>query len=150
MTGMAPQQTDGDLKALTSALDHARGMTNQSSELRTKNFNFFVIIAAALVAGYTRPSPSWGWMVVFDLAGIFTSVLFFCLDIRGYGLHQRSVDQLTVLEPLVWDRAGILGWKPIPRHGGIRFLSHRWLYRTFFAVVGVSWALALVLNLLKR
>lgn len=138
---------DGDLKALTSALDHARAMANFAGEVRTNNFNFFVLITGGLVTGYAN-LPS-GWRIALELGGVVSSLLFILLDVREYGLTRRSVDQLLILEPLVWQRAGLTGWKPIPLHGGIRVVSYRWIYRTFFAVIGVGWFLALAISHLR-
>jgi hypothetical protein len=91
MPDTIPIAESGDLKALISALDHARAMVNQASEVRMRNFNFFIIITGALVAGYGR--PAWAWNIILCSAGILASLLFFGLDIRGYGLCHRSVDQ---------------------------------------------------------
>lgn len=148
MTDTISNAQSDDLKALTSALDHARTMANQAVEVRMRNFNFFIIITGALVAGYGR--PAWAWNVIFDVAGIMASLLFFGLDIRGYGLHRRYMDQLRILEPILWKRAGIFERISIPAHEGFRFLSHRWLYRTFFIIIGTAWATALVIGLLGK
>jgi hypothetical protein len=141
VTETTPNAESGDLKALTSALDHARSMANQAAEVRMRNFNFFIVITGALVAGYGR--PAWAWNVM-------ASLFFLGLDVRGYGLQRRSVDQLTILEPLLWERGGIPGWTAIPRHGGLRIISHRWIYQTFCVIVGTAWATALTINLLGR
>jgi len=145
MADTSPMAEQGDLRALTAAVDHARAMANQASEVRMRNFNFFVVVAGALVAGYGR--ANWASNFLFDIAGIVSALLFLGLDIRGYGLHRRSMDQLRILEPLLWDRAAVSGWTAIPRHGGFWMLSHRWLYRTFFVAVGAAWTTALAVGL---
>jgi hypothetical protein len=123
-------------------------MVNQASEVRMRNFNFFIIITGALVAGYGR--PAWAWNIILCSAGILASLLFFGLDIRGYGLCHRSVDQLRILEPLLWERAGVQGWTAIPRYGGIWFISHKWLYRSFFVITCTAWITALTFSLLGK
>jgi hypothetical protein len=126
----------GELPALIAALNHAQTMANQASEVRMRNFNFFVAITGALIAGYAKLPAAWS--PVLGLVGMLTSVLFFGLDVRGRGLLKRSIDQLVLLEPLVWERAAVRGWSPIPRDGGSRFLSHNWIYKTFFVIVGAA------------
>lgn len=145
--GVTPLQETNDLKALTSALDHARTMANQAAEVRMRNFYFFLVITGALVTGCMKP-PSWEWVIVFDVAGILSSLLFFGLDVRGRELHTRSIDQIAELEPRLWNFAGMGDkWTPIPR-GGI--ISHKWIYRTFFGIIGVAWATALIVTLTRK
>jgi len=148
MTGTTATAESGDLRALTAAIDHARAMANQASEVRMRNFNFFIIVTGALVAGYGRTPGVWN--VLFDIAGVMAALLFLGLDVRGYGLHRRSVDQLRIIEPLLWERAALSGWTAIPHHGGFWILSHRWIYRSFFVVLGTAWAIALAITLLRK
>jgi hypothetical protein len=129
-------ESKGELAALLAALDHARTMANFASDLRMRNFNFFIVVAGALIAGLAQLPAAWSPVV--GIAGAITSVLFLGLDIRGRGLAKRSIDQLVLLEPIVWQRAGVHGWTQIPRHGGSRFLNHQWIYRTFFVIVGLA------------
>ena len=101
-----------------------------------RNFNFFVLLTAAMLAGHAQlPAP---WSPILGFSGIIINALFFALDVRGRGLLERSIDQLTLLEPLVWKKAGVSGWSAIPRHGGARFISHKWLYRIFFVTIGAG------------
>ena len=111
-------------------------MANFGSDVRMRNFNFFIVLTGALIAGLAQLPAVWSPVV--GIAGAITSVLFFALDVRGRGLVKRSIDQLVLLEPIVWQRAGIQGWTQIPRHGGIRILNHQWIYRAFFVIVGVA------------
>lgn len=141
-----PLVDGSDLRALTSALDHARTMTNHSSEIRMRNFNFFILVTAALIAGEAKP-PSRGWSMVFGAAGIVSSILFFFLDVRGYGMLRYNSRKIEILEPILWARAGITGWTPAPTHGGMKMISHRWIYRTFFVLVGLAWAVALTFSI---
>ena len=98
-------RTGDELKALCAGLDHARTLVIASHDVRMRNFNFFVLITAALMTGYTR--QSWGWLVVLDLAGIVSSLSFFALDIRGAGIHKRAGDLVRSLEPIVWESASV-------------------------------------------
>ena len=121
------------LRPLIALLDHSRAMVNFASEVRMRNFNFFVVLTAAMLAGVAKLPPE--WTPVVGLAGAFTSLVFFGLDVRGNRLLKRSLDQLSVLEPRVWEQAGISGWSPVPRQ---TLVSHKWLYRTFIVIVGLA------------
>jgi hypothetical protein len=139
-----------EFRALTSALDHARAMVIATADLRTKNFNFYLVITGVLVAGYAKPSNA-HWPLVFAIAGIVSSILFFGLDVRGSSFNRHSADQMAILEPLVWERACIRElWTPIPHDGGLRIISHKWISRMFFAVTTTAWIIALVLSLYFR
>jgi hypothetical protein len=144
--GSADAPTDGDtLRAMSTLLDHARNMTLASQQVRTQNFNFFIVVTAALVAGYAKLNQQ--WQPVFGAAGIVISLLFFLLDLRGYGLHKRSVDQLALIEPLIWQRAQFNAdvYTEPPRAEGRRlFISHRFIYRVFFVIVGLAWLGSLI------
>ena len=143
-------ETEGiQFSALSLALEHARAMAISAADLRVRNFNFYIIVSGALIAGYAK-GPSWRWLTVLNVAGMFASALFFCLDIRGGGLYRRCAHQLMILEPLVWAQAGVPGWKPLPTDGSSRFLSHTWIYRSFFLVIGVCWMAALILTLIAK
>ena len=133
-----------DLTALVAALNHARDMANHASDLRMRNFNYFVILSGILFTGHAQLPVIWSPLL--GAAGAVISALFFGLDVRGRGLHRRSVDQLAILEPILWQRAGVSGWSPIPRHGGSRFLSHNWIYKSFFAMVGLGSILIAILR----
>ena len=98
-----------------------------------RNFNFFVVLTAAMLAGVAQLPPK--WRPVLGFAGALTSLLFFGLDVRGNRLLKRSLDQLAVIEPLVWKHAGVAGWSAVPRQ---TLLSHKWLYRAFIVVVGLG------------
>ena len=123
-----------DLTATIAALSHARSMANYASDVRMRNFNFFIVITGALITGQTQLSVVWS--PVLAVAGVITSVFFFGLDVRVRGIHKRSIDQLAILEPMIWQQAGIEGWSPRPRHGGKLFVSHTWIYRAFFLIAG--------------
>jgi hypothetical protein len=112
-----------------------------------RNFNFFIIITGALLAGYARPGRVWN--LILDGSGTLVSLVFLGLDVRGYGLHRRAVDQMTLLEPIMWSFAGVEGWTPAPTHGGARILSHRWLYRSLFCIGALAWVVALLFTILS-
>ena len=125
-----------DNATLVGALDHARGMANFASEVRMRNFNFFVVIVGGLVAGHLFEDKNWA-PVVLSVGGIIVSAFFFGLDLRMREILKRSIDQLQVLEPEVWKRAGITGWREIPRSGPGGVTSHKWIYRGFFVLTGL-------------
>jgi hypothetical protein len=130
---------------MTSFLDHARNMTLASQQIRTQNFNFFVIATAALVTGYAKLNQQ--WQVVFGIAGMIISAMFFLLDVRGHGLHKRSVDQMALIEPRIWQQAQLdpKDYTPPPRAEGRQlFISHRFIYRAFFVMVGLAWPGSLI------
>jgi hypothetical protein len=138
-------RTDEVLRARTSLLDNARNMTLASQQIRTQNFNFFVVSTAALVTGYAKLNQH--WQVVFGMAGITMSAMFFLLDVRGHGLHKRSVDQMALIEEIIWESAQLARrYVPPPRanKGRQRFISHRFIYRAFFVMVGVAWLGSLI------
>lgn len=140
---MEVPKVNNNSAALFAALEHARVMANWAAEVRMRNFNFYILLTGALVTGYTQLPVKW-WMVL-ALAGTFTSALFVGLDIRVYGLLKRSMDQLKVLESALWQLAE-LEWQPIPQHGGMQWISHTWIYRTFFVSVGIMSIVAFVLQ----
>jgi hypothetical protein len=135
-----------DSSELLAALTHAREMANHAADLRMRNFNFFVVFSGILFAGLAQLPIAWS--PILGVAGAVTSALFVGLDVRGRGLHRRCIDQLAILEPIVWERAGISGWSPIPRHGGAWFLSHNWIYKTFFVMVGLGSILMAAMRIL--
>src|SRR5262245_7791697 len=114
-TGIATADPPASLAAAIAALDHARTMANYAADVRMRNFDFFVVITAALLAGQAQ-FDVW-WSPILGASGVITSVFFFGLDVRGRGLHKRSIDQLAALEPVIWQQAGVEGWSPIPRDG---------------------------------
>jgi hypothetical protein len=133
------------MKARATLLDHARNMTLASQQIRTQNFNFFVIVTAALVTGYAKLIPQ--WRVIFGVAGIIISAMFFLLDLRGRGLHKRSVDQMALIEPLIWQQARLDEGKytsPPRAEGRQIFISHLFIYRAFFVMVGLAWLGSLI------
>ncbi len=73
-----------------------------------RNFNYFILITGALVTGFSRLSSPW-WNPMLEGAGIVSGLLFFGLDVRGYGLLLYNQKKVDTLEPLLWDRAGLLG-----------------------------------------
>lgn len=102
----ASGDTTGDVfNALAVALEHAPDHGIGCGIFACAISISFVIVSGALIAGNAK-GPSWRWPTVLNVAGIFATALFFCLDIRGGGLYRRFSHQLMILEPLVWDRAG--------------------------------------------
>ncbi|HVU23148.1 MAG TPA: hypothetical protein VHE13_03415 [Opitutus sp.] len=138
----------GDTQALLGALAHAREMAHTASDIRMRNFNFFLVIVGALVAGHLHFKESWG-PIVLSLSGVVVSVFFFALDLRMRELLKIRVDQLESLEPEVWKRAGMLGREEIPRSGPLKFANHKWIYRSCFVLTGLG-SLGRLLTYLTR
>lgn len=136
-----------DNNALVGALDHARGMANFASEVRMRNFNFYIVIVGALVTGHLYLKESWA-LIVLGASGCVVSVFFFGLDLRMRAILKRSIDQLDIIEPEVWSRAEISGWRSNIRSGPVKFASHQWIYRSFFVLTGLGSFALLVRSLL--
>ena len=114
-------------------------MVIERADVRMRTFNFFIVLTGALVAGYLKQSSN-EWLIIFPAAGILSTVLFYCLELRGRDFHRHWGGQLDVVEERLWALAG-LQWKSgtLPD----RRISHRRIYRTLFAIVAVAWSVAL-------
>ena len=99
--------TDGDLTALSATVNHVRDLAIHTANLRTKNFNFFILLSGLLFTGQAKLSAKLagqlGW------AGATTAIIFLALDYRGAGLLRRHQQQMQLLEPILWDRAAGAG-----------------------------------------
>jgi hypothetical protein len=131
--------------ALQNVLEHAREMANHSDEIRMRNFNFFILLMAALFTGFDKSNAA-SWKYAISL----TSLIFWGLDIRGGELLKYNREKIEITEPLLWKAAGLTGWKPIPSFTGIKFISHKYLYRTMFIGFGVAWIAILLLPFFNR
>jgi hypothetical protein len=145
---LATKPGNTDTASLAAALEHAREMANFAAEVRMRNFNFFLVIGGALAAGYVQMGEQMVRMAL-GIAGVLLSLLFLGLDIRGHQLVQRATRHLDAIEPVVWAKAGLPTPVPYPHTGRLRMLTHAWIYRTLFGVVGVASATSAVLQLFQ-
>jgi hypothetical protein len=114
-----------------AVLDHARAMVIYASELRMKNFNFFIVIMGVIVAAYVnvgRVTARW----VLGAVGVFVSVAFLLLDIRGRELLNAAKKELSLKElelgisiqaTILQSRTG----KPLKK-----IISHTFVYRAIY------------------
>lgn len=135
-------------ECLIAALEHAREMANFASEVRMKNFNFFIVIVGALVTGHICVEKDYVPFVL-GFVGVLTSIFFLFLDIRARELLKRSIDQLDLIEPKIWKLANLEGWSGNIRSGPIRIISHKWIYRSFFTLTGICSLAILILEILN-
>ena len=133
---------------LVAALNHSRDAMSCAVNVRQKNFHFFVILVGFLAAGYANLSSPWQGLVL-PITGIVLSILFFLLDVRGSQLLHRSNTLLNEIERVVWKEAGL---KEIPeshQYSRLRLVSHAFLYRAFFAIVGLASAARLLVEIAR-
>ena len=122
-------------------------MANFASDVRTRNFNFFIIIVGALATGHVYLKQSWAPLCL-SVSGIVVSFFFFCLDLRMRDILKVRIDELDIIEPEVWKRAGIEGSQGNPRSGPIWFASHLWIDRCMFVLTGIASLVLLIGTLL--
>jgi hypothetical protein len=125
-----------------AVLDHARAMVIYASELRMKNFNFFLVIMGVVVAAYVnvgRVNVRW----VLGAVGVLVSVAFFLLDIRGRELLDAAKKELSLKElelgisiqaTILQSRTG----KPIKK-----IVSHTFVYRAIY-ILGLILSFGLI------
>jgi len=126
-----------------AALEHARAMVIYGSDLRMKNFNFFLIIMGVIVAAYVnvgRVNAKW----VLGAVGVIVSVAFFLLDIRGRELLDAAKKELSlkelelkisIQETILQSRMG----KPI-----MMIVSHKFVYRVIY-IMGLIFSFGLII-----
>jgi hypothetical protein len=90
-----PQEESNSVKM--ARLEHARTRALHTADLRTKNFNFFIVIAGALVAAYANFSHEYKGLMI-GLFGAFVSAIFFGLDVRGRRVLDACLDALRSAE----------------------------------------------------
>lgn len=126
-----------------AALDHARAMTTQASELRTKNFNFFLVIMGVIMAAYVNVGRENARLALCAI-GVLVSLVFLLLDIRGRELLDAAKKELAVKElelgitiqaTLQQMRIG----KPIRK-----LISHTFVYRVIY-IVGLILSVSLAI-----
>jgi len=134
--------------ALFAALAQSREMASHAAEIRIKNFNFFIVIVGALVSGNAY-FASKHYTMLLGAAGFVIGIMFFALDVRMRQVLSRSIDQLEILEPKVWERAGVKGWTGHIRGDSTKYINHQWIYRTLFVLTSVGSLIALIHALLS-
>ena len=114
-----------------AALDHARAMVFSASDLRMKNFNFFLIIMGVIVTAYVNVGKNEARFVL-SAVGILVSLAFLLLDIRGRELLGAAYKELTLREA----ELGISIQAELLRARAGKFLkkaiSHTFVYRAIY------------------
>jgi phosphoglycolate phosphatase-like HAD superfamily hydrolase len=129
----------GNQDLTIAALEHARETLVFFADLRSKNFNFFLVLIGTLAAGYAQfPALS----LPASIAGALSGLLFLGLDWRTSQMIQDARAELMIIEPVfnikmhTNDR-----WKDKTRNhtgsGRTRFFSHTWIYRTLMIVTTI-------------
>ena len=72
-------------EASVACLDHARTMLIHASEVRSKNFNFFLVASGFIILAFTNVSDPVVIRIVAG-AGVVLSIIFILLDIRTFQL----------------------------------------------------------------
>jgi len=130
-----------DKETAAIALGHARELMIHDSELRVKNFNFFLIIAGAALTAYFNIKD---FQVPIALAGMFVGLAFLILDIRGRQLLDTTSTALISAE-----EALAISPSPIRQEESGRFMakliSHTFVYRSLYGLAVVVSILALLI-----
>jgi hypothetical protein len=124
-------QNKNDQKYL---LEHARILMLQASELRMKNFNFYLIITGAMLAISGKNDDKNYIIPLMCIAGFILSILFLILDIRGKQILSASFKELSNIERElgIQIQANIKSPK-------FNIISHTCVYRLIYGlVIGVS------------
>ena len=130
------------------ALDHARAMAIGASDLRMKNFNFFLIIIGVLMTGYIKVDAKTAQLGL-GVVGVLVSLAFLLLDLRGRELLDAAQTELTLRESAL----GISIRETIMkgRQGKLRkkTVSHTFVYRGIY-LLGVALSFILVYVAISR
>jgi hypothetical protein len=120
----------------SDALSHVRDMHEMFAELRTKNFNFFIVIVAAAIAGAAGVTEKSNLTLqyVSSLAAAVSCIIFFGIEKRTVEMLGDARQELERIEPL----AGVNlsrrdKWTGPGRRR--RYVSHTWLYTSAFMIV---------------
>ena len=126
-----------------AALDHARAMAIQASDIRMKNFNFFLIVMGVIIAAYEKVGRENARLVLGGV-GMLVSLAFLLLEIRGRELLDAAQKELTLRE----SELGIsIRTKLLQRRDGkfmAKAISHTFVYRAIF-VLGMVLSLTLAI-----
>jgi hypothetical protein len=80
-----------------AALGHAQAMTTHASDLRMKNFNFFIVIMGIVIAGYVKLGSDSSIHAI-GICGTLVSLGFLVLDFRGRELLDAAKAELALRE----------------------------------------------------
>ncbi len=131
-----------DVQIARVALDHARAMTLHASDLRMKNFNFFLVIAGVIVAAHLKLGKV---ELPIALAGAAASLAFLVLDVRGKRLLASSKIALVSAETaLQISPAPTTGESQQQRAWQNKLISHTFVYRTLYLLGFLSSALLIL------
>lgn len=120
------------------ALDHARAMAINASDLRMKNFNFFLIIMGVAMTAYINLGRN--ARLGLGVLGALVSLAFLLLDLRGRELLDAAYGELLVRESAL----GISIVKARKRKFLKKTISHTFVYRAiYFLGVALSFVLAI-------
>jgi len=119
---------------LGEALTHVRDMHAMFAELRTKNFNFFIVVIAATIAGAAGVTEKTNLTLQFisSLAAAVTCIIFFGIEKRTVEMLGDARQELERLEPLVGVRLSRRDkWVDGTRR---RHVTHTRLYLAAFVI----------------
>ncbi|HSS21214.1 MAG TPA: hypothetical protein VLL54_14165 [Pyrinomonadaceae bacterium] len=116
-----------------AALDHARALMIHASDIRMKNFNFFLVIMGVVVTAYLTLGRENARLILGGV-GMLVSLAFLLLDIRGRQLLDAADNELirrelelgiSIRSALLQAKAGKLIKKAI---------SHTFVYRAIYMI----------------
>lgn len=126
-----------------AALDHARAMAIHASDIRMKNFSFFLIVMGVIIAAYEKVGRE-NARVLLGGVGMLVSAVFLLLEIRGRELLDAAQRELRVRE----SELGISIRTNLLQTREERFIakviSHTFVYRAIF-VLGIVLSLTLTI-----
>jgi len=111
-------------------IDHARTMFLNASDVRMRNFNFFLVIVGALVALYSTRIQFAVINPVISVSGFVFSILFYILDVRSKQLLNAAHGELKQHEK----NAGINIIGKI-HFSTFHLISHTFVYRFIYISV---------------
>ena len=121
---------------LGEALTHVRDMHEMFAELRTKNFNFFIVIVAATIAGAAGVTEKTNVTLQFisSLAAAVTCIVFFGIEKRTVEMLGDARSELERLEKKVGVNLSRRD-KWVGGKGRSRKVTHTSLYLSAFLIV---------------
>ncbi len=131
------KKTAAECDKIAEALAHVREMHQLFAQLRSTNFNFFVVIVGAEIAAAASLTKTHNTLLPFvaALAVALTCVIFYGIERRTVemiGDAREELERLEVSMGVYLSRADSWRNPAVPRH---RRLTHTNLYFTAFAVV---------------
>lgn len=107
-------------------IDHARNMYLHASNLRMKNFNFFLVVLGGIIAVYSSDSTQL-LKIITSTVGILLGSLFYILDIRGKILLITAADALSKVEKKL--EMNIVDQRNLSTS---KIISHTFVYRLIY------------------